>query len=100
MHVAPKWRDLGVQLLSPHQQKDIEIIGLDHPLDTVECCKCVLKKWLDTTAATWNQLISALRSPTIQLDSLAINIESIMIPVKVRFVVARVNITYVGGSGV
>ena len=83
--VAPQWKDLGVQLLRPDQQKQLGIIELDHPRDAVECCKCVLNKWLDTTTdATWNQLISALRSPTVQLDYLAAQIENKM-SAEVRF---------------
>lgn len=58
--VAHKWSDLGVQLLKP---RTINIIKSDHPHDSVECCKCVLTEWLDTSDnATWNQLIEAIRS--------------------------------------
>ena len=42
----------------------------------MECCKCMLKKWLDTKAdASWNQLLVALRSPSVQLASVADQIE-------------------------
>ena len=77
--VAGKWKDLGVQLLSPEM---VDIIAADHPHDVVSCCQCVLKKWLDTTsdAATWNQLIKALRSPSVQLDYLAGQLEQMLIP--------------------
>ena len=78
---ADKWRDLGVQLLPRlGQEKMLDIIAEDHPHDVVSCCKCVLKKWLDTTTdATWNELIRALRSPTIQLDYEADRLEQILI---------------------
>ena len=77
LQVAHKWKDLGVQLLRSDQHRELDIIELDHPRDAVECCKCVLKKWLDTTThATWNQLISALRSPTLQLNYLVTQIET------------------------
>ena len=73
---ADKWRDLGVQLLRPDQEKMLDIIAADHPHDVVSCCKCVLKKWLDTTSdATWNELIRALRSSKVQLDNLADELE-------------------------
>ena len=76
--VAGKWKDLGVQLLPPEM---VDIIAADHPHDVVSCCKCVLKKWLDTTTdATWNQLIKALRSPSVQLDCLAGQLEQVLIP--------------------
>ena len=79
-NVADKWRDLGVQLLRPDQQNQLNIIAADHPHDVVGCCKCVLKKWLDTTSdATWNELIRALRSPSVQLDYLAGQLEQMLI---------------------
>ena len=74
--MADKWKDFGVQLLRSDQEKLLDIIAADHPYDVVSCCKCVLKKWLETTTdATWNQLIKALRSPSIQLDYLAGQLE-------------------------
>ena len=77
--VAVKWRDLGVQLLRADQEKILGIIEADHPRDTVSCCKCVLETWLDTsTDATWNKLIRALRSPSVQLDYLADQLEQKM----------------------
>ena len=80
LEVADKWRDLGVQLLAPDHQGVLKVIAADHPRDVVSCCKCVLEKWLDTTAdATWSQLIRALRSPSIQLDYLAGQLEQILI---------------------
>ena len=78
-NVADKWRDLGVQLLRPDQEKMLDIIAADHPHDVVSCCKCVLKKWLDTSDATWNELIRALRSPTVQLDYFSGQLEKMMI---------------------
>ena len=74
--VAVKWKDLGVQLLLPQYQGILDIIAKDHPSDTLTCCKCMLKKWLETTTnASWNQLINALRSPSVQLDYLASQLE-------------------------
>ena len=79
INVADKWRDLGVQLLRPGQEKILDIIAANHPHDVVSCCKHVLKIWLDTTTdATWNELIRALRSPTIQLDYEADRLDQIL----------------------
>ena len=76
-NVAGKWRDLGVQLLPPEM---VDIIAVDHPHDVVSCCKSVLKKWRETTTdATWNQLIRALRSPSVQLNHLAGQLEQMLI---------------------
>ena len=41
-NVADKWRDLGMQLLRPDQEKLLDIIATDYPHDVVSCCKCVL----------------------------------------------------------
>ena len=83
LEVADKWRDLGVQLLLPSHQRILKVLAKDHPHDAATCCKRVLEKWLDTTTdATWNQLIRALKSPSIQLDYLAHKLEQIMIKEK------------------
>ena len=84
LKVAHKWNDLGLQLLL--RPEALDIIKLDHPRDAKECCKCVFKQWLDTTTdATWNKLISALKSSDVQLDYLADQIEN-MLTVEVRFI--------------
>ena len=72
--VAHKWKDLGLQLLQPDQANMLNVIEANHPHDVESCCKRVLEKWLDTsssTDATWNQLIGALKSPSVQLDYVA-----------------------------
>ena len=77
--VAHKWKDLGLQLLRSDQTNVLNIIAVDHPHDAMSCCKCVLQKWLDTTTdATWNQLIGALKSPSVQLDYIANQLEQKM----------------------
>ena len=75
--VASKWKDLGELLGLDYQI--INSIERDYPLDGVSCCRVVFKIWFDNTQdASWNQLISALRSPTIQLDSLADELEQML----------------------
>ena len=79
MNVADNWRSLGVQLLRPDQENLLGIIATDHPSKVVACCQDVLKKWLNTTEdATWNRLIEALRSPTIQLHHFASQLEQML----------------------
>ena len=69
--VADKWKDLGVQLLNP-SENELNIIEKDHPRDNMECCKCMLQKWLRAKPdANWNQLIDSLRSPCVQMNHLA-----------------------------
>lgn len=70
--VAPQWKDLGVQLLTPDQQSELDIIEKDHPHDSAECCKRLFQKWLDTDIkASWDQLIAVLRNPNIGLNHVA-----------------------------
>ena len=77
---AHKWRDLGVKLLRPDQENLLNIIEADYPHDVVRCCKCVLEKWLNTTTdATWNELIRALMSPSVQLVTSAKLLEQMLI---------------------
>ena len=76
---AAIWKDLGVQLLPPDQEKMLDIIAANHPNDVVSCCKCVFKEWLEkTSGATWNQLIQALRSPSVQLPTLADQLQQML----------------------
>ena len=69
----------GVQLLRPDQEKVLDVIAADRSHDVVSCCKRVLKKWLETsTNATWNELIRALRRPSVELDCLANQLERML----------------------
>ena len=79
-NVADKWDDLGDQLLvRPDQANVVNIIRANHPGDVISCCKRILKEWLDTTEdATWNQLISALRSPSVRLHHFAGQLEHML----------------------
>ena len=59
--VAPKWYDLGVELLSSEQSVKLNIIKEDHPADTSKRCTELFNYWLDVdTDASWNKLIAAL----------------------------------------
>ena len=79
MPAAYKWRDLGVQLLENDQIVMLYRIASNHPHDDVSYCKDVLKRWLETRVdASWNQLIRVLRSPLVELDSLAEQLEQMM----------------------
>ena len=72
-----KWQDLGVQLLP---SETVGIIAQNHPQNVVSCCKRVLEEWRETTTdATWNQLIKALRSPSVQMNNLAGQLEQMLI---------------------
>jgi len=73
---ANKWKDIGVLLIDP---AILKVIEKDHPQDVTTCCKCMLEKWLDTQPdASWNQLLNALRSSCVQLNTLAHQIEQML----------------------
>jgi len=73
--IADKWKDLGVQLLNP-RDNELDIIEKNNPRDVMECCKCMLQKWLRANPdANWDDLIASLRCPCIQLNYLADQIE-------------------------
>ena len=49
--------------------------------DVVRCCQEMFAKWLETEEnASWDQLLKALRSSSIQLTHLANQIEQILDP--------------------
>ena len=74
--VAVKWKDLGIQLLDPTSGSTLDIIEKDFPRDVIKCCQCMLQKRLEKTPdASWNQLLAALKSPSVQLHHLASQIE-------------------------
>ena len=71
--VAPKWYDLGLQLLSSEQSVKLDIIRENHLADIRKCCIELFKYWLDVdTDASWNKLIAALEQ--IEQNALAENI--------------------------
>ena len=44
----------------------------------MRCCQEMFKKWLETENASWDQLLEALRSPSVQLVYVAKEIEEIL----------------------
>ena len=79
-HVVPgaavKWKGLGIQLLDPTSGNELDIIERECQNDFKECCSQMLQTWLKVTPnATWNQVLAALRTPSIELYRLADQIE-------------------------
>ena len=98
---APKWRDLGEQLLPP--KAVLDIIEAGSPRDTVSNCERVLDRWLMTAEdATWNQLIRALRSPNVELNYLADRLKKMIIITECekynKYILAVTSSVYVTGS--
>ena len=74
--VANHWYDLGLQLLDPKYENELNIIEADKD-DTKTCCRKMFSKWLNTDKlASWDKVIEALT--LIGLDSVASNIKQLL----------------------
>ena len=74
--VASNWYELGAMLLEEEQESQLKIIKSTHGNDVKACCLYMLQYWMDThSEATWHQLVTALRSPGVELTAVAADIE-------------------------
>ena len=75
--VATKWFDLGVVLLDPKYQNELNTIEADTRNDAETCCRKMFSKWLNTDEhASWNKLMRALR--IVQLNNVANDIQLLL----------------------
>ena len=65
---ASDWEDIGIKLgLKKHDLDNISTNNAYNPDRTVECCKKMLNKWLETdTSATWDKLRNAIEATSKQ----------------------------------
>ena len=74
---AHKWRQIGESLKLEYYE--MKMIATQYPSHVVRCFMGVVETWLiNTPDASWNQLISALRSPTVRLHRLADQLEEML----------------------
>ena len=74
--VANHWYDLGLQLLDPKYENELDIIEGDKN-DTKTCCRKMFSKWLNTDKlASWDKVIEALT--LIGLNNVASNIKQLL----------------------
>ena len=74
--IGPQWYRLGIALLRADQLNNLEIIKSDHK-EAIDCCTEMFIYWLKTHSnATWYQLAEALRSPGVELNSVAAKVEA------------------------
>ena len=67
-----KWHDLGVELLDLNDIEELNTIEAESPSDLNKCCTKMFSLWLKKhPTASWNQLIEALRQPSVKLGTLA-----------------------------
>ena len=77
-HIGAKWYNLGLQLLDSHTELT-NIKDSSAYKDNEDRCREMFSKWIDTDKkASWNKVVSALKSPSVKLISLANDIEKVM----------------------
>ena len=74
--IAPKWYELGIELLDEDQLPRLSIIKSNH-MKVSRCCSEMLMFWLNNHHdATWYQLMVALREPGVEMHDAAAVIEA------------------------
>ena len=75
-HLAPNWYEVGAMLLNVTQESELKLIQATYGTDAKKCCLAMLQKWMDThPEATWHHLVTALRSPGVEMVAVASDIE-------------------------
>ena len=81
--VAIKWHDLGLELMDACVE-DEQLLGeiKKNYQSCNDCCREMFKLWINIQAgsASWNQLIQALREPSLELTDIAVKIEGMLQP--------------------
>ena len=77
--MAPHWYELGIQLLTEDQESHLDVINANYGHDVVKSCTQMFWLWLKSDPnASWHQLIVSLKSPAVQLHSVAADIERML----------------------
>ena len=76
--VSTKWYDIGLQLLDPKYENELNAIEADARHDAATCCRKMFSKWLNTDGlANWDKLMKALGM--VQLHCVAGDIEKLLL---------------------
>ena len=76
IQLTPKWYELGAMLLEEKQEAHLRAIKTSHSGDAWKCCFDMLQYWMEThPEATWDHLVTALKSPGVELIAVASDIE-------------------------
>ena len=74
--MAPSWYKVGAVLLEVNEESRLKLIQANNGSDMEKCCLCMLQYWMEAhPKATWHHLITALKSPGVNLSFLASKIE-------------------------
>ena len=75
-HIATQWYEIGIQLLREDQESHLDVIEANRDYNITMRCKEMLWLWLRShPSATWHHLIESLKSSTVNLHSVAADIE-------------------------
>lgn len=75
-NVATKWYELGVELLDEKEECKLDIIESNCGQDVKKSCLEMFRLWRSTNPdASWWQIVEALKSPGIDLTSVAVELE-------------------------
>ena len=75
--LASNWYELGAMLLEEIEEAQLNLIQDTHGVNKKKCCLAMLQYWMSThPEATWHHLVTALRSPGVDLIAIASDIES------------------------
>ena len=76
--VKTEWYYVGLQLLDPKYENELDTIETDTRNDATTSCRKMFSKWLNTDElASWDKLIKALR--IVQLNNVANSIEKLLL---------------------
>ena len=82
-NIAACWQDVGYELLETEREDEIQLntIKSEPSLGNKERARKMLTLWLDKKPdASWNDLIRALRVPSIGLYTIALDIKARLLP--------------------
>ena len=93
--VSASWFSLGLQLLDPQYEYELDTIEADTRNDAATSCRKMFSKWLNTDElASWDKLIRALR--IVQLNNIANDIEQLLL--QSEYVIDLRHSVIVGGA--
>ena len=69
-----------MELLDAENEHVLNAINHNNPGDPMQCTSAMFRLWLERQpGASWNQLIEALKAPSIRLEALAFKIEGMLL---------------------
>ena len=79
-----KWHDLGLELMDACMEDERLLLEIkkNYRDNNRAGCREMFKLWLDLQAgsASWDQLIQALREPSLELNQIAIKVDGMLQP--------------------